>query len=143
MAHFICNKKISWSHKYLLHFKVPYGNVFYLQFTRFLLFSNFNYYHNHLLLEYSNSCLSYKIRKEAECLQPLQRTRPHCPASTPESSGPLVAPVPGYLTTSVVSVRILMHMTRRKMCTRRYIAQVCKKKFQFEKKNLKFSLVWH
>lgn len=74
---FYLQQKISWSHEYLLHFNVPFGNVFYLQFTlldvriyyklytnaSFLLFSNFNYYHSHLLLEYSNSCLSY-IRKE-------------------------------------------------------------------------------
>lgn len=69
-----------------------------------------------------------------ECLEPLQRTRLHWPACTPESSGPPVAPVPGCLTTSVISVHILMHMTGRKMCTCRYIAQVCKEKFQFEKK---------
>lgn len=78
---FYLQQKISWSHEYFLHVNVPYGNVFYLQFTlldvriyyklytnaSFLLFSNFNYYHSHLLLEYSNSCLSY-IRKEVSNL---------------------------------------------------------------------------
>lgn len=78
---FYLQQKISWSHEYLLHFNVPFGNVFYLQFTlldvriyyklytnaSFLLLSNFNYYHSHLLLEYSNSCLSY-IRKEVSNL---------------------------------------------------------------------------
>lgn len=143
-----------------MHFNVPYGNVFYLQFTlldvriyyklytnaSFLLFSNFNYYHSHLLLEYSNSCLSY-IRKEVsnligmEILLSYQVFTALAEDQTSLSSihtwklRTTCSPISTvYLTTSVISVHILMHMTRRKMCTCRYIAQVCKEKFQFEKK---------